>query len=85
MSDEPTMAGNEPEVTKPTPDQYKQAILQMVQNLAGISKGIQEKAEGAKTSTKKKYYLKKLRKNNELLADMIIRLEHYNKRGVNRG
>ena len=52
---------------------------QGVKYLASISKELQVKIEGSKTSVKKKYYLKKLKKNNLELADMLMRLEYLTK------
>ena len=44
--------------------------------LAKVSKMFKEKASLSKTKTKKDFYLKKLRKNNDVLGDMLVRLNH---------
>ncbi len=44
--------------------------------LVSVSKEYQAKITTAKTGTKKQYYLKKLKKNNKTLADMLVRYEH---------
>jgi hypothetical protein len=61
--------------TEPT---IKDLVLVEVQRLVTISKMYKEKIDTAKTKPKKDLYLKKLRKNNKTLADMIIRLERLN-------
>jgi len=81
-----TPSGNEEVVDTSTPaPTLKDMVNWEVKRLATISRGIQENIKGAKTSTKKEYFLKKIRKNNKKLADMIMRLEQLNKQGDTSG
>jgi len=63
----------------PTEPTIKDLVLLEVQRLVTISKMYKEKIDTAKTKPKKDLYLKKIRKNNEKLADMIMRLERLNR------
>ena len=63
----------------------KDLVTHEVKRLVTISRHYQSKIEEAKTKPKKEYFLKKLRKNNKNLADMIIRLEQLNKTGDTSG
>ncbi len=47
--------------------------------LVTVSKIFKEKIDLAKTKTKKDFYLKKLRKNTDILGDMLVRLNHEHK------
>lgn len=57
----------------------KDLVLVEVRRLVVISKAYKEKIDTAKTKPKKDLYAKKIRKNNDKLADMIIRLEQLNR------
>ena len=61
----------------PTSPHYQ--LQEQVQNLLAISKHYQEEIKGAKTQTKKTYFLKKLKKNNKLLMNFLVRLEYLNR------
>ena len=63
----------------------KDMVMYEVKRLAMVSKHFQTNIKDAKTQPKKNYFLKKLRKNNKLLANMIIRLEQLNKMGDTSG
>lgn len=60
-------------------DHFKAVLTGAIKETVEISRQYREKVSGAKTSAKKKYYTKKLRKNNQQLADMLVRLEQLNK------
>jgi len=49
-------------------------VLIEAKRLAAVSKEIKQTIDSAKTSAKKDFYRKKLKKNNDLLGDMLIRL-----------
>lgn len=71
--------------TAPQQVTMKDLVTQEVQRLVTISRHYQSKIEESKTKPKKEYFLKKLRKNNVKLADMIIRFEQMNKTGDTSG
>ena len=52
-------------------------LLVEAKRLAGISQKFKLKINSAKTKPKKDYYSKKLKKNNDVLGDIIIRLDEY--------
>jgi hypothetical protein len=56
-------------------------ILIESKRLAAISKELKQTIDAAKTPTKKKFYTKKLIKNNDLLGDMLIRLNQLHESG----
>ena len=56
----------------------KDLIMIETKRLVALSKSYKEKIDTAKTKPKKDLYLKKLRKNNKKLADMIMRIERLN-------
>jgi hypothetical protein len=79
-----TMTINDPveldytEIDAPTPTAEEKIcilLLAEAKRRAGISKQFQEKITTAKTKPKKDYYKKKLKKNNDILGDVLIRLE----------
>ena len=53
-------------------------LKEEVNRLIEISKNYQEQIKTAKTQTKKNYFLKKLRKNNQILAGHLMRLNYIN-------
>jgi histone acetyltransferase (RNA polymerase elongator complex component) len=60
-------------------ERLKKIGNEAVQKLVKASKEQQKAVESAKTSIKRKYHLRKLKKNNSELAQMLISLEQYNK------
>ena len=60
---------------------FRDILVAEIKRLVTISKHYQAKITASKTEVKKKYYLKKLGKNNAVLADMLVRLEHFNEKG----
>ena len=57
-----------------TNQKYVDLLQEEVKRLSSISTYFQNLIKEAKTSYKKKYYTKKLKKNNKILMDMLIRL-----------
>ena len=81
MSPSDDMTINEPvELTYDDVSEYKpptlaDRVLIECKRLATASKELQEKIQAAKTKPKKDYFGKKLKKNNNILGDMLVRLE----------
>jgi len=71
--------------TAPPEITIKDLVTQEVQRLVLVSRHYQAIIKESKTSTKKDFYLKKLRKNNNKLADMIVRLEQIDQMGDTSG
>jgi len=65
--------------TTPQPT-LAQIIESEIKHLSDISKVYQKEINEAKTSYKKKYFHKKLKKNNEKLFEMLIALQKVPKR-----
>ena len=61
----------------------KDLMASFVKQLVAKSKDFQQKIETAKTETKKRFYLKKLKANNKELANALVRLEHLTKKEEN--
>jgi len=49
-------------------------VLIEAKRLATVSKELNQKIQLAKTKPKKDYFTKKLKKNNDILGDMLIKL-----------
>jgi len=57
-----------------------QTIIQAeINDLITVSAGYQAKINTAKTDLKKEYFMKKLKKNNEKLFEMLVALNQHNK------
>jgi len=56
----------------------KDAVIAELKGLVVISKELQSKILGAKTNTKRNYFKKKLRKNNERVANLVMVVERMN-------
>lgn len=68
------------ENTPPARPTLKDRLVVEVQRLVKVSKNLQDKINNAKTKAKKDYYLKKLKKNNTILMDMLLRLDAMTKK-----
>ena len=58
-------------------------ILIEAKRLAAISKEIKLTIDSAKTDAKKRFYTKKLKKNNDILGDILIRLNQIHESNKN--
>lgn len=61
----------------------KEAIMAELQDAIKLSTEYKEKLDNAKTDIKAKTYKKKLKKNNQIIADMLIALDKLDKQDYN--
>jgi len=61
----------------------KNAVIDELRAAMALSKEFKEKIDGAKTDIKRKTYKKKLKKNNEIVADLVMALDKLEKRDYN--
>jgi homoserine kinase len=66
-------------MTSENPISLQTIIQAEINDLITISAGYQAKVNTSKTSLKKEYFLKKLKKNNEKLFEMLVALNQHNK------
>jgi len=59
------------------------ALRKELSSAVTLSQEYSSKASSAKTKTKTEYYKKKLKKNNNLIANMIMALDKIEKGGYN--
>ena len=57
----------------------KEAIVDELQSAIGLSKEYADKIKTAKTKLKSDIYTKKLKKNNKIVADLVIALDKVGK------
>jgi len=61
----------------------KDALIAEIQDAIRLSTEYKEKVDTAKTKVKRDTYKKKLKKNNMLVADMVMALDKLNKQDYN--
>jgi len=61
----------------------KEALIAEIQDAIKLSKEYKEKIDTAKTTVKQTVYRKKLKKNNQIVADMVMALDKLNKQDYN--
>lgn len=61
-------------------ERLKEIVNEQVAKLMEVSRKEQQAVEQAKTNVKRKYHLRKLKKNNQELANVLIAAEKYTAR-----
>lgn len=75
IQEESTVQNNEDTQTKTKRNIIRETIVNEVQQLRNISINLISNMRTAKTKTKKDYFKKKLKKNNERLMQMLVALQ----------